>query len=227
MDDDGGNDATKLAELLLSKPFSKQWSEMLSKGKLDGFFDQVMKHRESQRQKQLRQSCLAEGANLLPQARIENLAGDPSRIIVGEASFVRGELLVFRFGGTLRIGAHCYLGENSRVWAGETVNIGDHVLISHDVFISDCNAHELDPLERAEGFKRIVSEGHPKDKGSVLTAPVTIGTHAWINPQCVILPGVTIGEGAIIGAGSVVTQDIPSGVLAVGNPARVIRRLDS
>jgi acetyltransferase-like isoleucine patch superfamily enzyme len=138
---------------------------------------------------------------------------------------VRAELLVFRFGGQLTIGDHCYVGENSRVWAGERLMIGNHVLISHDVFITDCNAHELDAAERAEGFQKLIRQGHSSEQGSILTSPVSIGDYAWINPRCTVLPGVTIGTGAIIGAGSVVTQDIPPFVLAAGSPARVIREL--
>lgn len=169
--------------------------------------------------------CVAPGAVFYPESRISNLAGLPERVKVGSGSHVRGELLVFRFGGTLSMGAHCYLGENSRVWAGAKVLIGDHVLISHDVFITDCNAHELDPEERASGFRQIVEQGHPEKQGNVLTSPVTIEDHAWINPQSVILPGVTIGRGAVIGCGSVVTKSVPPMVFAAGNPAQVIRSL--
>jgi acetyltransferase-like isoleucine patch superfamily enzyme len=171
--------------------------------------------------------CLADGATLLPEARVENLAGIPERVRVGSGTFIRGELLIFRFGGELTMGRDCYLGENSRVWAGERVSIGNDVLISHDVFITDCNAHELDPLERAAGYRKIVNEGHPLEKGNVLTAPVTLEDHVWVNPQTVILPGVTIGRGTIIGCGSVVTRSLPAGVFAAGNPARVIRELSA
>ena len=169
--------------------------------------------------------CRAEGAVFYPESRISNLADDSSKINVGEGGHIRGELLVFRFGGALKMGRHCYLGENSRVWAGEQVSIGDNVLISHDVFITDCNAHELDPEERAAGFRRIVELGHPNEQGNVMTAPVRIEDNVWINPQSVILPGVTIGRGAVIGCGSIVTQSIPPLAFAAGNPARVIRTI--
>lgn len=169
--------------------------------------------------------CVAEGATFLPEARVENLAGVPNRVRIGRGTFVRGELLTFRFGGTLDMGNDCYLGENSRIWAGEKVIIGNDVLISHDVFITDCNAHEIDPIERAATYRRIVGEGHPSEKGSVLTSPVTLEDHVWVNPHSVILPGVTIGRGTIVGCGSVVTKSLPPGVFAAGNPAKVIRSL--
>lgn len=225
LDDDA--QATSLIATLCSSAFEKKWSKAIGSGALDPVIDRVLKQREKERQARLLGSCQSEGVVFMPEARIENLANDPTHIRIGAGTNLRAELLVFRFGGTLEIGKHCYIGENSRVWAGERVSIGDHVLISHDVFITDCNAHEFDAGERAVTYQRIVNEGHPAEKGNVLTKPVTIGAHAWINPQCVILPGVTIGEGAIIGAGSVVTEDIPCHVLAAGNPARVIRPLVS
>lgn len=225
LDASEGDAAADLLGTITGEAFDRKLKQALAAGSLNGVMDRVLKHRAEERSKALMAKCTSSGATFLPEARIENLAGDPSRIVVGEGTYVRAELLVFRFGGQLTIGDHCYVGENSRVWAGERMTIGNHVLISHDVFITDCNAHELDADERAAGFQKLVSEGHPTTKGSVLTSPVTIGDHAWINPRCTVLPGVTIGKGAIIGAGSVVNQDVPPFVLAAGSPARVIREL--
>ena len=71
--------------------------------------------------------------------------------------------------------------------------------------------HSFDVKERAEGLE--------------YTHPVTIGDNVWICTAATVLPGVNIGEGSIIGAGSVVTKDVPPRCLAAGNPCRVIRRL--
>ncbi|MDB6135917.1 MAG: acyltransferase [Verrucomicrobiales bacterium] len=169
--------------------------------------------------------CIGPEAVFHSEARVENLRGDRGAITVGPHTHVRGELLLFPYGGTLRMGSHGYVGVNSRIWSGDQVVIGDNVLISHDVFITSTNGHELDARERALGYRRMLREGHSADKGSILTAPVTIGDDVWINPQSVILPGVSIGRGSVIGCGSVVTRSIPAGVLAAGNPARVIREL--
>ncbi|XXU96091.1 DapH/DapD/GlmU-related protein [Sorangium sp. So ce1153] len=57
--------------------------------------------------------------------------------------------------------------------------------------------------------------------------PITIGNNVWLGPMVIVLPGVTIGDNTVVGAGDVVTRDLPADVLAVGNPARVIRSLDS
>ena len=72
--------------------------------------------------------------------------------------------------------------------------------------------------------------GHPLDveqrnRGLEYAYPITIGNNVWIGAQVCVMPGVTIGDNTVIGAGSVVTKDIPSNVLAVGNPCRVLREI--
>ena len=73
----------------------------------------------------------------------------------------------------------------------------------------------------------IISSTHDyNDFGTVIASPITIGDNVWVTTNVTILPGVTIGSNTIIGAGSVVTRDIPSGVFAAGNPCRVIKKID-
>ena len=94
------------------------------------------------------------------------------------------------------------------------------------------------PTSKAESFKWerftapnccISTAGHPigvekRNKGLEYAYPIKIGNNVWIGANVTILPGVTIGDNTVIGAGSVVNRDIPSGVVAVGNPCRVIKR---
>lgn len=160
---------------------------------------------------------------LHPESRIFNIINKPDRIQVGEGTHIRGELLVFKSGGQIRIGNNCYVGEGTRIWSGEAINIGDNVLISHNCNIIDTNSHELNSQERSEGFKNIVANGHPSVKGNIDTNPIIIKNNAWINFNVTILKGVTIGKGAIVGAGSVVTKDVPDWAIVAGNPAQVIR----
>ncbi|MFT3694668.1 MAG: acyltransferase [Kofleriaceae bacterium] len=151
--------------------------------------------------------------------------GPAARIRVGANTLVDGELLVHDYGGQIEIGESSYIGPGTRVWSGERLVIGNHVFVAHNSTIVDTNAHQVDAEERAEHYQRTVVEARPFEKGTIETAPVVIGDHAWINFNVAILKGVTIGEGAIIGAGSVVTHDVPPFVLCAGNPARVIREL--
>jgi acetyltransferase-like isoleucine patch superfamily enzyme len=155
--------------------------------------------------------------------KVHNLLNNPSKIMIGDQSHINGELHVFGYGGEIIIGKRCYIGEGTRIWSGNKIIIGNDVLISHNVNIMDTNSHEIDHLERAAGFFQIITDGHPNEAVNVNTAPIIIGDNAWINFNSIILKGVTIGKGAIIAAGSVVTKDVPSFALVGGSPAKVIK----
>ena len=107
-----------------------------------------------------------------------------------------------RTGGTFCIHSpfHCDFGAQ--------ISVGDHVFIGPNVGIYTVT-HALLPDQRNAGVMR--------------SLPITIGDNVWIGGNCVVMQGVTIGDGTVIGAGSVVTRDIPAGVIAFGNPCRVIR----
>ena len=160
-------------------------------------------------------------------SEIKNMQNNPANIIVGNGTHIRGELLLFAYGGEIKIGNDCYIGDHTRIWSGEKIIIGNDVLISHNVSIADTNAHEIDAEERAEGFRNIFNSGFPKVKGNIKTTPIYIGDHAWINFNAIILKGVTIGEGAIVAAGSVVTKNVAPYTLVAGNPATVKKYLKS
>lgn len=115
-------------------------------------------------------------------------------------------------------GYNIRVGENFYANVGLVILDGAPVTFGHDVFIGPyCGFH---------------TAGHPFDaerrnRGLEYARPITVGDNVWFGAQCCILPGVTIGSNTVIGAGSVVTHDIPSGVLAAGNPCRVIRPIES
>jgi maltose O-acetyltransferase len=111
-------------------------------------------------------------------------------------------------GARISIGDHTFINYGSSISAHKRVKIGHHCLLGHYTFIIDNNEHDVD-------HRDVVSP----------SAPVTIGDHVWIGSHVTILPGVSIGDHAAVGAGSVVTKDIPANCLAVGNPARVVRQL--
>ena len=111
-------------------------------------------------------------------------------------------------GTQIRIGDGFVGNFNLTILDEAPVTIGDRVLIGPNVGIYTVN-HALLPDQRAEGIMR--------------SLPVRIGNDVWIGGHAVITQGVTIGDGAVIGAGSVVTHDIPPRVVAAGNPCRVLR----
>lgn len=111
-------------------------------------------------------------------------------------------------------GKNIHVGENVFINTGCTIQdqggvyIGDGALIGHHAMIATLN-HDFDPSKR----------------GSLHPAPVHIGKRAWLGANVTVLPGVTIGDGAIIAAGAVVTKDVPENTIAAGIPARVIRQI--
>lgn len=112
------------------------------------------------------------------------------------------------YGYNIEVGENFYANVNLVILDGAKVSIGDSAFIAPNVGIYTAG-HPLDVEQRNRGLEYAL--------------PVTIGHNVWIGVGVSILPGVTIGDNTVIGAGSVVTKDIPSNVLAVGNPCRVIK----
>lgn len=113
-------------------------------------------------------------------------------------------------GGELLIGARSIFGHHCTVAAKERIEIGQDCLIAEMVSIRD-HDHAFDD------FLTPI-----RDQGAAC-APVRIGNNVWLAARVVVVKGVTIGDGAIIGAGAVVTKDVPAGAIAVGVPARVVK----
>jgi maltose O-acetyltransferase len=128
---------------------------------------------------------------------------------VGADAYIRPPFFC-DYGFNITIGAGAYLNFNCVVLDVVAVTIGDGVQIGPAVQILAAD-HALDPAARAAGAE------HGR--------PVTIEDNAWIGGGAILCPGVTVGAGSVIGAGSVVTRDIAAGVVAVGNPCRVLRAL--
>lgn len=123
-------------------------------------------------------------------------------------------LRVFGPGASIEIGEGANLNGTSITARSQRIRIGRHVMLAPNCVIVDSDFHALWPPEA-----RMTDPGYERD------APVTVGDYAWIGMNCLILKGVSIGRGAMIGAGSVVTRDVPPFCLAAGAPARVLRRL--
>jgi acetyltransferase-like isoleucine patch superfamily enzyme len=187
--------------------------------------DEFIFERQKMYKRDFQNSFTGNDVLFLPTAEIHNMQADTSKIVIGEGSQIAGTLLITPFGGSITIGEYCYLGDHSRIWSADQIEIGKHVLISHNVNVMDTNAHETCANERAESYKKQVKEGYPKLKGHVKTAKVKIGDFVWIGFNAIILKGVTIGDGAIVAAGSVVTNDVAAFTLVAGNPARFIKTL--
>jgi len=167
---------------------------------------------------------MGEHSKLYPQSRILNMRSDKDAISIGNATHVLGELMVYPHGGQIVIGDECYVGDGTRIWSGESIVVGNRVQISHGVNIFDGRTHPLSAQARNEHFKKIIASGHPPEM-DLDERPVVIEDDAWIACMCIILRGVHIGRGAIVGAGSVVTKDVPAWSVVAGNPARVVKMI--
>lgn len=119
---------------------------------------------------------------------------------------------------TLSIGENVRIGDNVHIVAQQSVSIGDNCLFASKIFISDTDHGEL------KGTEEHTSPLVPPSSRPLVSRPVTIGKNVWIGENAVILSGVSIGDGCIIGANSVVNNDIPSYSIAAGVPARIIKR---
>ena len=114
------------------------------------------------------------------------------------------------YGYNTTVGKNFFMNVNGKLMDSGKITIGDNVFIAPDVCIVT-EEHAMDVEQRVAGLE--------------YTHPVTIGDNVWICTGAIILPGVTIGADSVIGAGSVVTKDIPANVVAVGNPCRVLREI--
>lgn len=136
-----------------------------------------------------------------PRVQVVNRGG---KIVCENVAFFPGVRLECLSGGCIVIGNGTYLNHDVEIVAAREVRIGRDCKISWDVVIMDTSQHGIGDEPPA-------------------VRPVVIEDNVWIGARAIILPGVRIGTGAVIGAGAVVTKDVPPRSVAVGNPARVIR----
>lgn len=140
----------------------------------------------------------------------------------------RNELLKEMFGS---IGKNCYIEPPFRAnWAGKHVFMGDNVYANFNLtLVDDANIYIGDKVMFGPNVT-VATANHPilpelREDALQYNREVHIGRNVWIGANTVMVPGVTIGENTVIGAGSIVTKDIPANVVAVGNPCRVMREI--
>jgi acetyltransferase-like isoleucine patch superfamily enzyme len=146
-----------------------------------------------------------------------------SELEVGPSSVMLCNVHFYRK-GLLSVGKMSYIGPGTDLFITSSISIGDNVMISSRCTIIDSDLHSLAFDERKDDIL-VVFNRKQKNWDGVEQAPIRIEDKVWIGLRSIVLKGVTIGEGAIIGAGSVVTKDVPPWVIVAGNPARVVREL--
>lgn len=176
-------------------------------------FDEQEKISRSENFKKL--AFLHESVEIDKEARVENHRKDIYAIQIGGSTKIRGHLVTFGHGGKIIIGEHCYIGEGTKIWSAKSISIGNRVLIAHNVNIHDNISHPLDSHQRHLDYLHISKIGF-KSENNLREKEIVIEDDVWIGFNCVILKGVTIGKGAIIGANTVLTKDVPPYTVIAG-----------
>lgn len=131
--------------------------------------------------------------------------------------------------GFISIGNNTFINSGTKIISRSTISIGDNVTIAWGCMIYDHDSHSIDYRERINDQHQQLQDWQKgnfianKNWDTVNSKPIVIGNNVWLGFDVVVLKGVTIGDGAIIGARSVVTRDIPAWSIAVGNPAKVVK----
>lgn len=138
------------------------------------------------------------------------------------AALLRELLGGFGEGAEIRPPLACDFGYNVTLGAGAFVNFGAVIL--------DCAPVAIGDRAQIGPSVQLLAADHPRElaprrEGLECAAPVTLGADTWLGGGVIVCPGVTVGAGSVIGAGSVVIRDVPAGVVAAGNPCRVVREL--
>lgn len=130
------------------------------------------------------------------------------------------------------VGENCYIEPPFHSnWGGKNVHLGKNVYFNFNVTIVDDTHVYIGDYTMLGPNVVIATAGHPilpelREKALQFNMPVKIGKNCWLGAGVIVLPGVTIGDNTVIGAGSVVTKDIPANVVAVGNPCKVLREIN-
>jgi acetyltransferase-like isoleucine patch superfamily enzyme len=166
----------------------------------------------------LRLQCHSVGSGLLLHEDAPKILGNLS-VSLGERVTLSGAQVWIAAGsGPLRhleIGDDCSIGHGAEFAVGDFIRIGRHVKIANYVSLIGYDGHPLDPAARARN----------QSPGPDGAAPIVVRDYAWIGYRATVLKGVTLGRGAVVAAGAVVTRDVPDLTLVAGNPAQRVREI--
>lgn len=150
---------------------------------------------------------------------------------IGDRCILQNHFIFESAAGKITVGDGVFINSATKIISRSSIEIGNAVTIAWGCVLYDHDSHSLSYLNRIADHNqslRDVSVGNlaaNKDWSTVATAPIRICDYVWLGFDVVVLKGVTIGEGAIVGARAVVTKDVPPWTIAVGNPARVAKEI--
>jgi galactoside O-acetyltransferase len=153
-------------------------------------------------------------------------------LFIGDENMISGNYIFESKSGIIKIGNHNYIG-NSTFICNSSIIIENYVTIAWGTYFYTHDSHSLDYKERQNDINQQLKDYHSgllfiknKNWNVVKSKPIHICSNAWIGLNCIILKGVTIGEGAVVGAGSVVTHDVPAWTVVAGNPAEIVKTIE-
>jgi acetyltransferase-like isoleucine patch superfamily enzyme len=171
-------------------------------------------------------------SSLLNNFKVWSLLPPNKNIILGDNSMLDCKILFESGSGNVSIGDNVYIGE-STLLCRTKIEIMDNVFIAWGCYIYDHDSHSLNYIDRIEDINRQnidyrngLNFIQNKNWDTVASKSITICSYAWIGMNVIILKGVTIGEGAVVAAGSVVTKDVAPWTIVGGNPAAFIKILN-
>ncbi|PKQ68752.1 galactoside O-acetyltransferase [Labilibaculum manganireducens] len=176
--------------------------------------------------------CISENSILMSEFNLCLINPEPHRkyLTIGDDCILSCSIVFESSEGNVSIGDGVYIG-GSKIICRSKIIFEDNVTVAWGTYFYDHNSHSLDFKERINDQKRQLDDIRngrssfieSKKWDVVDSVPITVKKNAWIGMNCIILKGVTIGEGAIVGAGSVVTKDVPAWSIVAGNPAKIVK----
>ena len=147
---------------------------------------------------------------------------DQDQIVLGNHVDINGCLSVGK-NGSITLGDYALIGPRALIQAITKIDIGRFAYVGPDVLITDSNHHSIYAMDRMIDVLAV-------DKGisglNAVSKSIKIGNHVWIGRRAMIFKGVTIGDRSIVGAGSIVTHDVPPDTVVAGNPAKIVKKID-
>lgn len=158
---------------------------------------------------------------------------ESKRIFIDEESMIGCNFIFESDSGVIKIGKRTFINAGTNIISINEIEIGDDVTIGWNIYIYDHDSHSLDYRFRKDDIERQREDFYAnrnfifsKDWSTVKSAPIKICNKVWIGFNAIILKGVTIGEGAIVAAGAVVTKDVPAWTVVAGNPATIVKKIE-
>lgn len=198
-----------------------------------GIVEKIQKKNQSEREKSVKNITIGNSV-LLPVFALHIFKEQPNKkyVTIGDDTLLECQISFESGNGEVVIGDRVYIGQ-SKITCRTRIEFEDDIFVAWGCYFYDHDSHSLDYRERQNDLKQQVKDYREgkyfienKNWDCVNTKPIKICSNAWIGMHATILKGVTIGRGAIVAAGSVVTRDVDPWTIVAGNPAKPVKKID-